>query len=213
MVLVTEDDKRRVAEAIARAESATSGEIVAMIAPESGSYLYIPFLWAGLAALAVPWPLIFWTWWPVQSIYLLQLAVFGALVLVLAHRPLRFALVPRSVKRARAHRRALEQFLAQNLYTTVGRTGVLIFVSVAEGFAEIIADSAIHARVPKEEWDQIVADLTAHIGREQAADGFVGAIDAVGRHLARHFPAGERNPKSLTNHLIVLPAASGGQAG
>src|SRR5262249_2063019 len=164
-MLVTEADGKRVADAIALAERDTTGEIVAMIAPQSSSYVYIPFLWAALAALAVPWPLIFWTWWPVQNIYLLQLAVFAALVLVLSHRPLRLGLVPRSVKHARAHRRAVEQFLAQNLYTSTGHTGVLIFVSVAEGFAEILADSAIHAKVAQPQWDGMVADLTEHIGR------------------------------------------------
>ena len=133
MTLVSEADQRRIAEAITEAERTTSGEIVAMIAPQSSSYLHVPFLWAALVALAVPWPFVFWTWWPIQHIYLLQLGVFAALALVLMHPPLRLALVPRSVKHARAHRRAVEQFLAQNLHTAVGRTGVLIFVSVAVG--------------------------------------------------------------------------------
>jgi putative membrane protein len=207
MVLVTETDKARVAEAITAAERNTSGEIVAVIAPESASYAYVPFLWAALVALAVPWPLIFWTWWPIQHIYALQLAVFAGLTLVLHYRPLRLALVPRSVKHARAHRRAVEQFLAQNLHTTANRTGVLIYVSVAERFAEIIADAAIHAKVPAAAWKAIIDELTAHIGRDEAGDGFVRAISAVGEHLARHFPAGAEQPRALTNHLIVLPPA------
>jgi putative membrane protein len=207
MVLVAPDDNRRIADAIAQAEQATAGEIVAVIAPASGNYLFTPYLWAGLAALALPWPLIFFTWWPVQYIYVLQLAVYGALLLLLAPWPARLALVPRSVKRAQAHRRALAQFLAQNLYTTVGHTGVLIFVSVAEGFAEILADAAISAKVPQSEWDAIVTDLTQHIGRGEAAEGFVRAIRAVGAHLARHYPPLEQGgkPKTLPNHLIVLP--------
>ncbi len=207
MVLVTQDDKARVADAITRAEQATSGEIVAVIAPDSGSYLYVPFLWAALAALALPWPFVFWTWWPIQHIYLVQLAVFAVLVAVLLPMPMRLALVPRRVKHARAHRRAVEQFLVQNLHTKVGRTGVLIFVSVAERFAEVIADAAIHAKVPQAEWDAIVADLTRHIGRGNPADGFIGAIDAVGRHLARHFPPSGHETRALANHLIVLPSA------
>src|SRR3954466_4652218 len=115
MTLVSETDQRRIADAIAEAERTTSGEIVAMIAPESSSYLHVPFLWAALVALAVPWPFVFWTWWPIQHIYLVQLAVFAALVVILMPPPLRPALVPQSVKHARAHRRAVEHFLAQNL--------------------------------------------------------------------------------------------------
>ena len=143
-----------------------------MIAPESSSYLHVPFLWAALVALAVPWPFVFWTWWPIQHIYLVQLAVFAALVVILMHPPLRPALVPRSVKHARAHRRAVEHFLAQNLHTSVGRTGVLIFVSVAERFAEILADAAIHPKVPESAWQTIVDDLTdpsARVSRAMAS--------------------------------------------
>jgi putative membrane protein len=207
MTLVSEADQRRIADAITQAERTTSGEIVAMVAPQSSSYLHVPFLWAALVALAVPWPFVFLTWWPIQHIYLVQLAVFAVLVLILMHPPLRLALVPQSVKHARAHRRAVEQFLAQNLHTAVGRTGVLIFVSVAERFAEVLADAAIHAKVPESEWQGIVGDLTDSIGRGQAGDGFVRAIAAVGEHLARHFPLDTQTPHTLSNHLIVLPPA------
>jgi putative membrane protein len=207
MTLVSDDDRKRIADAITEAERTTSGEIVAMIAPESGTYLHAPFLWAALVALAVPWPFVFWTWWPIQHIYLVQLAVFALLTAILMARPLRLALVSRKTKHARAHRRAVEQFLAQNLHSTIGHTGVLIFVSVAERFAEILADTAIHAKVPESTWQTIVTDLTDHIGKGQAGDGFVRAIAAVGEHLARHFPPDTRNPHTISNHLIVLPAA------
>ena len=206
MTLVSKADAQRVADAISAAESKTSGEIVAVIAPESGSYLHVPILLAALVALAVPWPFVFWTWWPIQQIYLVQLAVFALLVAVLMPLPARLALVPRSVKHDRAHRRAVEQFLAQDLHTTVGRTGVLIFVSVAERFAEVLADAAIHERVPQAVWRSAVDDLTDALGRGDAAEGFVRAIAAVGEQLARHFPPDAR-PHTLTNHLIVLPAA------
>ena len=205
MTLVAEADHRRIAEAITQAERNTSGEIVAVIAPESASYLHGPFLWAALAALAVPWPFVFLTWWPIEQIYLVQLGVFAVLVILLMPRSVRVALVPRSLKHARVHRRAMEQFLAQNLHTTVGRTGVLIYVSVGERFAEVVADAAIHGKVPEGVWDAIVADLTEAIGRGRAGDGFVRAIGAVGEQLARHFPPDPGRPHVLSNHLIVLP--------
>ena len=206
MALISDDDKERVADAIAAAERNTSGEIVAVIAADSGSYLHAPFLWAALVALAVPWPFVYWTWWPIQHIYLLQIGVFAALSVVLMYEPLRLALVPRSVKQARAHRRAVEQFLVQNLHTMQGRTGVLIFVSAAERFAEILADDAIHQKVPEDTWATIVRELTDHIGRGEAGVGFVRAIEAVGSHLAQHFPPGPHDPHALSNHLIVLPS-------
>jgi putative membrane protein len=206
MVLVNKDDRERIAKAIEDAERQTSGEIVAMITASSASYYFAPVLWAALIALALPWPLIYWTWIQVQHIYLAQLAAFAFLTFLFMWRPLRYALVPTHVKRQRAHRRAVEQFLTQNLHTTDDRTGVLIFVSVAEHYAEIVADASIHQKVSETEWQTIVDALTARIGEGKAADGFVMAIEAVGRLLARHFPPGALNPSTLPNHLIVLPS-------
>jgi putative membrane protein len=205
MGLVSAEELKRVTEAIATAEGKTSGEIVAVIAPQSARYLHIPFLWGGLAALLVPIPLIYWTWLPIQQIYFTQIAVFAAVALVLAVRPFRLVLVPRSEKHHQAHRRAVEQFLAQNLHTTPGRTGVLIFISVAERFAEILADDGIHKRVPESAWQTIVNDLTGHIGRGQAGKGLVEAIETAGGLLADHFPPGSATSNALPNHLIVLP--------
>lgn len=205
-MLISRDDQRRIAEAIATAERATSGEIVAVVAESSGSYFSAAFLWAGIAALAVPLPLIHWTWWPIQTIYIVQIAVFAALALLFSYRPLRIALTPRSLKHGLAHRRALEQFLAQDLHTTADRTGVLIFVSVAERYAEIVADAEIDRHVPVETWTTIVNGLTAHIGQGEAATGFLHAIQAVGKLLAAHFPPGAERRNTLPNHLILLPA-------
>jgi len=204
MSLFANGDERRIADAINEAERNTAGEIVAVVAGESDSYLYVPFMYAALASLLVPWPLIYFTWLPVQWIFAIQLGVFLFLVAVLLPRPVRLTLVPRTLKRERAHRRAVEQFLVQNLHTTGGRTGVLIFVSVAERYAEIIADTGIHKKVPESTWQAIVDDLTAKIGAGRAADGFVGAIGSSGRLLAQHVPPGSADPNELPNHLIVL---------
>lgn len=204
MPLVSDADRERIAETITAAERRTSGEIVAVVAAESASYMSAPVLWGAAAALLLPWPLIYFTWWPVQWIYLLQLLVFLVLVLILMQRPLRFSIVPKAIKHQRAHRRAVEQFLVQNLHTTDGRTGVLIFVSAAERYAEILADAGIHGKVSAGTWQAIVDDLTGAIGDGRAGDGFVKAIEAVGGELAKHFPPGSSDPSQLPNHLIVL---------
>lgn len=197
-------DQERIGRAIADAERKTSGEIVAVVAAESSSYLYAPFLWAALVALLVPWPFIYFTWKTVQWIYAAQLLSFLVLLMLFLPRPIRYWLVPRSVKETRAHRRAVEQFIAQDLATTAGRTGVMIFVSVAERYAEVLADTGIQAKVPAGTWQDIVDRLTAEIGAGKPADGFVMAIAACGEHLAQHFPPGSRDPNELPDHLIVL---------
>ena len=204
MTLFSDQERARISAAISAAERNTSGEIVAVVTEASDAYHYVPFLWAALAALIVPWPLIHFTWIAVQWIYLVQLLVFLALIAILWPRRMRTALVPRSIQRAHAHRRATEQFLVQNLHTTAGRTGVLIFVSVAERYAEILADKGIDARVTPGTWQGIVDSLTRELSLSHATDGFVQAIERAGHHLAQHFPPGAHDPDELPNHLIVL---------
>lgn len=204
---LSETDEHRIAEAISAAERKTSGEIVAVVASESSTYLYAPFLWASVAALLVPWPLILWTWWPSSWVYLAQVAAFALVLALTLPRPIRYRLVPRRIKRARAQRRAMEQFVAQNMHTTSGRTGVLIFVSVAERHAQIVADTGINERVPKGTWQTIVNRLTSAFAEGRPVDGFIGTIDEVGQHLATHFPPGSCDANELPDHLIVLDSA------
>jgi putative membrane protein len=204
MSFVSSEERERVSRAIARAEKKTSGEIVAVVAASSDDYAFIPLMWAALAALAVPLVMFLATDWPAVHIYALQLAVFAGLALIVQWWPLRIALVPKSVKRARTHRHAMEQFLAQNLHTTKGRTGVLLFVSVAERFAEVIADEGIYKKVPPETWDGVVDVLTEHIVRGQGAEGFVAAIGICADVFEEHFPPGSANRNELSDHLIVL---------
>ena len=177
MSLFTNAEENRISSAISAAERKTSGEIVAVVADSSDGYLYVPFLWAALIALIVPWPFIHFTWITVQWIFLVQLLVFLVLVALLWPKRIRTGLVPSSLRKAHAHRRATEQFLVQNLHTTVNRTGVLIFVSVAERHAEVLADKGIDDRVAKGTWQGIVDDLTKSIAAGQAANGFVTAIE------------------------------------
>ena len=198
------EERAVIAGAITRAEHKTSGEIVVVVAGASDGYRSFALLWAALIALAVPLPFIFATKWPVEYIYLLQLAVFVVFVLPFQWEPLRFALVPRAAKRARAHQKAVEQFLVQNLHTTKGRTGVLIYVSFAERFAEVIADDGIYRKVSPKVWEEVIAELTHHLGQGTRTEGLMKAIETCGKVLAEHFPPGHTDRDELPNHLIVL---------
>jgi putative membrane protein len=203
----TPEEHAVIAGAITRAEENTSGEIVVVVAPASSSYRYVSLLCVALLALAVPLPFIHLTKWPVEYIYIAQLLVFAAGGLLMQWEPLRIAIAPNALKRARAHQRAVEQFLVQNLHTTKGRTGVLIYVSDAEHYAEVIADDGIYQKVSPQVWDDVIATLTAHLREGTRTEGFVAAIELCGKVLAEHFPPGAYDADELPNHLIVLDAA------
>ena len=200
----TQEERAAIEAAITRAEKHTSGEIVVVVAPASNGYYALALMWAALLALAVPLPLILLTKWPVEYIYLLQLSVFAICVGLAQIEPLRLAVTPKSIQRARAHDKAVEQFLAQNMHTTRGRTGVLIYVSFAEHYAEVIADDGIYRKVRPIVWEEVIAELTSHLARGTRDQGFITAIGMCGKVLAEHFPPGHADKDELPNHLIVL---------
>ena len=140
------------------------------------------------------------TEWSVQRIFLVQVLMFAFAFAVLSWPPLRIALLPGAVRRGRAHRAAVEQFFARGLSRTRDRTGVLIFVSLAERYARIIADEGISAKVAHRDWQLAVETLTAHIRDGRIAQGFVAAIEQCGAVLAEHAPptgAGNELPDSI----------------
>ena len=202
---LTTRDRERVAEAIRAVEARTSAELVAVVAHEAESYQHIPTLWAALAALALP-PVVLLAdpGWTTAEISLIQLGTFVALAALGWWRPVRMALVPTRVKKARAARLACEQFFVQRLHETAGRTGVLIFVSVAERHVEIIADVGISKLVDDNVWQRAVDHFTANVKAGRIAEGFIGAIEQCGGVLIGHFPAAGRNPDELPDHLIEI---------
>jgi putative membrane protein len=204
MELYSPEERTAIEGAITRAEAETSGEIVVVVAAASGRYYGVALMWAALLALTVPLPLILFTNWPVEHIYLTQLAVFALGVLLMQSERVRLATVPPGVKRARPHEKAVEQFLVQNLHTTSGRTGILIYVSFAERFAEVIADAAVYKKVKPQTWVEVVDLLTEHLGRDERTKGLIAAIEACGSILAKHFPPRRADENELPNHLIVL---------
>jgi putative membrane protein len=201
---LSDADRARIGAAVAAAERATSGEIFTVVTAAADDYRFIPLLWATLAALAVPLPLIVLTDWPAMVIFIAQLVVFLVLAAAMSLPAVRPRAVPASVRRTRAHALAVQQFMAHGLTTTEARTGVLIFVALAERYAEIIADTAIAGKVDQAVWDDAIARLTAEIGAGRLADGLVGTVETVGGVLARHFPPRSGDRDELPNDLVIL---------
>lgn len=206
----TPADHARITAAIREAEAATSGEIFAVFARSSDSYVFASsfavlalVLAAGLltALIAAVMGLGF------DALVMESAQAIGAALLVATLRfvtPLRMLLVPPALQAERAHRTAREQFAAQNIHATQARTGILIFVSEAEHYAEVVADAGIDAKVPQAEWDAIVGVLTAAAKADRLPDGFVDAIGRAGRLLAAHFPSGEHNPNEIADRLVEI---------
>jgi putative membrane protein len=200
---ITPEDHATIAAAIRTAEQHTSAQLICVLAHASSDYTTIPILLASLLALALPWPLIYLTPWSVERIFLAQLVVFIVAGLLLSWLPLRSRLVPRRVQRVWAHRAALEQFVLRHVSHTAKRTGVLIFVSLAERYARIIADEGIATKVPNAEWQAAIDALTGHMRDGRIAAGFVAAIERCGAVLPDHTPP-DGSPNELPDRLYVM---------
>jgi putative membrane protein len=201
---ISDEDRHRIAKAIRAAEARTSGEIVCVLAQTSSDAIALPILIAAVAALALPWLLVAFTAMTVYRILSLQAIVFLVLMVLLCLPRVRVALMPRRARRAVAHRVAREQFISRGIARTKDRSGILIFVSLAERYARIIADEGISARVRQSEWQAAVDALIAHMRDGRIADGFIVAIDLCGAELAKHFPRTEADREELPDRIYVI---------
>lgn len=207
---ISAEDHDRIAEAIRTAELKTDGEIYCVVARSSDGYFFpaafTTTIGLFIASLAVAYGLEAW-WLSIRlpHFVLAQLLAFASTLALLWLLPtLRIHFVPRRLRYQAAHANAMKQFLARNVHRTSARTGVLIFVSIAERYAEILADSGIDAKVGQHVWDGVVRDLTGHAGDDRLADGFVKAIGTVGGVLAEHFPVTEDDTNELDDHLVEI---------
>lgn len=143
-------------------------------------------------------------WEGYQWIYVLQVALFTLFAMLFQWQSLRMKFIPESVKHHRAHLQARAQFLTQNVHWTDHRAGILIFVSVAEHYVEIIVDRAVASKVDDSHWQTIVNQFIDDVQRGDVYGGFNHTITQCGDILTTHFPASRQPADELPNHLIEL---------
>ena len=204
MSLLSESERHQVTEAINRIEQETDAELVTVLAAQADDYAYIPLLWAGILALVVPGAINYLAGeLNAQALLLVQWSTFILLGLLFRIPRITTRLIPRPVRYWRAANLARRQFLEQNLHHTEGETGMLIFVSEAERYVEILVDRGISRRLKDETWQSIVATFTRQVREGQTLQGFLTCIESCGEHLKREVPAThERN--ELPNRLVIL---------
>ena len=221
---LSEADHDKVSAAIAAAEANSNGEIVAVATPLSDPYHDVALHWALVPLFAVlawaAWRPTALEWWynfllggwqpePTLGQLLTLLMFFAALkftvaLLILKWMPLRLALTPATTKHRRVRRRAVTVFRAAAERRTVGRTGILIYLSIAERRAEIVADDAILKVTNDDTWGEAMASLLEHVRDGRAGDGIVAAIERVGAVLAEHFPRSGNDVNEIPDKLIEL---------
>ncbi|UVI40690.1 TPM domain-containing protein [Qipengyuania spongiae] len=219
-----ENGHRIVSDAVAEAELATSGEIVTVLADRSDGYSDVILVWAaGMAFTAMSLFALFpasftdlwdrlvggwtheWTDGELASMTIgLGLLAFVLTWLLLSWDRLTYLCVPGPVKTARVHDTAIRHFKVGAERRTHGRTGVLLYLSMREHRAEIVADQPIAEIVPAEVWGEAMADMLSEIRHGRVAEGLAAGIRDVGAVLAEHFPRSDDDVNELPDRLIEV---------
>jgi putative membrane protein len=187
--LLSQGDTAKVAERVAAAELGTAGEIVVVLAEQSGGYERQRAAASFTATLLVAVAL--YSFVPaVPELYILcgEAPVMLAFWWLSGRRPLLRLLVPSSVQREAVRARSRQMFLDQGVTETRERSGVLVYLSEAERRVELLADRGIHEHVGADDWQKLVDEVVGAIKTGRAAQGLANAIDAIGARLAQHFP-------------------------
>ncbi len=181
--------RARVAEAVARAERLTRGQLVPVVVEKSDPYPEARFRGGLLgAALATGAVLLLDLPLTLAELPALQLAA-GLLGAWLAMwDPVERLLIGRRALRQAVRARALRAFHEEGLHKTAEGTGVLVFASLLEHEVVVLGDHGIHAKMGEAGWGEAVAALTEGLRRGDAAAGFVEALARCGAALAAHFP-------------------------
>ncbi len=190
-----------VGRAVQEAELRTSGEIVPMVVDRSDGYPGVRAAAAALLAFAAGVGVLAsgvdpWIWLPP-----VQVVVFAAGFWLFGRRTILRHLLPEAIRAERVDGAARLAFLEQGLMETRERTGILIYVSLLEHRAEVLADRGIDERVEQGTWDGVVRTVLRGIRAKRADEGLVEAIRLCGDILAQQFPRRPDDADELANRL------------
>ncbi|MEX1042714.1 MAG: hypothetical protein WDZ51_18915 [Pirellulaceae bacterium] len=220
MPQISDEDRQRIDQAVQQAEALAAVEIVPVIAGSSGRYDRsedICGLWTGLVAMAVAWTLYplpqvdsgEWggvsPWW--HLVVLIAAMVVGFLVgAILAARIalLRRLFTPSAEQAEEVDRRARAMFFDARVHHTTGASGILLYVSLLEHRAAIIADQTVLNVLGQEPLDALCEKFTTLLHSGTPTEALCDTIAQLGERLAKDLPRTESYVDQLPNALVVL---------
>jgi putative membrane protein len=203
MALLTDQDKQAIEEAVHKAESATSGEIVFALTEASaryrhatlqGAFVGVVLATALYRALPVDHTIgiLLWT----------QLVAFAIFYALLPHLPWRRWFIAAKEMDARVKEAALMEFYASGIYRTREENGILIYLSCLEKRVVVLGDRGIHQKMGDHHWDDVRDGIIQGIHNGRAREGICEAIERCGKALAEHFPHRSDDVNELPDRVV-----------
>ena len=215
ILLLTEEQKARISEAVRAAERGTRAEIVPMLVARSGFYrdarhrtglMFALFMLTGLLTGEALW--LPWGWHAANAAWLIVailcayaigswLGTFDAVIRAVTSKE-RFHL--------KAKLRAERAFAQHSLFRTRERTGVLLMVSLLERIVYVLPDSGIGSHSAPAQWNDVVETVVDKLKADDITGAFCAGIQRCGVILAKAYPATpDDNPDELSNRLVEEP--------
>ena len=220
--LFSDEQKQAINTAIAEAESQTSAEILPVVSTTSGRYDRpedIVGLWLGAAALAVVWVVVpqhsdaVGTWGgtsPLIKLLYMLLELAGGFVIgaVVAGKvgALRWLFTPTKQMRDEVTSRACQVFFDSSIHHTAGGTGMLVYVSLYERMAAVLADQSILEKLGPDVLEELRDKLTTDLRIGEPTEALCQAVGEAGRRLSEVLPRADDDVNELPDHLVIIDA-------
>jgi putative membrane protein len=193
-IKLNEEEKNQISEAIKRAESLTSGEIVPVFRDRSGRYEEARWRGSIFSITIALFLLLFFerAQWnaapfttPFTAIMLFVAGLAGYFTFHLGPAFLQRMIIGKRAMKEQVNQAAFTAFVQKEIFRTKDRTGVLIFISEFERHVVVIGDSGIHAHVKEGEWNAIVKIIVTGLRSGNMAKGVIQAVEACGAILEK----------------------------
>lgn len=207
---LTSEDLEDIKAAVAAAEKNISGEIVPCVVDQSSAYEEV--LWkagaCGALGAALFFAVLHFThqgWIPLHMEWVMAFIGVGGLVTAAAANfstPLKRLFVSNQRFQEATERLARVKFLQYEVFRTRHRTGILLFISLLERRAVILADAGINAKVDVSEWKKGVALMLEGCRRGDLLLALKNGIEFAARILKeKGFHAEADDINELSNDL------------
>lgn len=220
MYKFSKNDQDKIKEAVKKAESKTSGEIVTAFIKESDSYAIYELTFSFACGFIYFIILLFFSvpiekllmniFWDYSTKYLLAFygfSIFFVISIVYFLTNISFIdrlIINKKIMRQKVRERALRYFIEAGVLNTKDRTGILIFISYLERRVELIADSGISDKISEAQWVSITKTIINGIKAKKFIPNLCESIVECGKLLQKHFPIKKDDVNELANDINIL---------
>lgn len=180
----SEEDKKIVREAVESLEKDSSGEMVVYFARSSDDYRMACWKLSTFLGVitAVVLGVMSFLWMLPDDLTILHVALMtlssSAIGFFIAYYlpSVRLGFVNDGIIQHRVLTKARDMFLQEQVFDTIDRTGILIYISEMEHMVQVIGDEGINQKIDPNTWSQVVELVINGIKNNNPAQGISDAI-------------------------------------